>query len=153
MRKRKQIYIAGPLFSEHERKFLEEIAEKLARNVGLDLQKDIFLPHRDAGEIGIHGERREEIFSGDLKFLDNATVVVALLDGPDIDSGTAVELGYAFGHNKEIFGILTDWRRWSRTKQKVENINNMIWGVCGKGKRIYRRIDDKLIEDVRKCLR
>lgn len=151
MEKRKRIYIAGPLFSEHERKFLEEIAEKLAK-AGLDPQKDIFLPHRDAGDIGIHGEGRDETFSSDLKFLDDASVVIALLDGPDVDSGTAVELGYAFARNKEIFGILTDWRRWSPNKQKVENINNMVWGVCGKGERIYQRIDDKFINDLKKVL-
>jgi len=152
MKGKKRIYIAGPLFSEHERKFLEEIAENLARKLGLDPRKDIFLPHRDAGDIGIHGEGRGEVFSIDLKFLDDANIVIALLDGSDVDSGTAVELGYAFARNKEIFGILTDWRRWSPTKQEAENINNMIWGVCGKGKRIFRKIDDKFIDDLRGCL-
>lgn len=152
MTKRKQIYIAGPLFSEHERKFLEEIAEKVAANLGLDPQRDIFLPHRDAGNIGIHGERRDEVFSCDLRFLDDASVVVALLDGPDIDSGTAVELGYAFASNKQIFGILTDWRHWSPDRQRVENINTMIWGVCGRGKRIFQRIDNKFVRDLKRVL-
>lgn len=152
MRKKKQIYVAGPLFSEHERKFLEGITEKLAKKLGLDPLEDIFLPHRDAGDIGLHGERRREIFSSDLEFLEDASVIVALLDGPDVDSGTAVELGYAFARNKDIFGILTDWRCWNRTKQKITKINNMIWGVCGSGKRIFRRIDDELIENVRRCL-
>jgi nucleoside 2-deoxyribosyltransferase len=153
MKKTKRVYIAGPLFSEHERRFLEEIANKVAITLGLDVQEDIFLPHRDAGDIGVHGEGRPEIFSSDLKFLDDATVVLALLDGSDVDSGTAVELGYAFAHNKEIFGILTDWRRWNPVSQKVENINNMIWGVCGRGERIYQSVNDKFIEDLRRCLR
>jgi nucleoside 2-deoxyribosyltransferase len=153
MKKTKRVYIAGPLFSEHERRFLEEIANKVAITLGLDVQEDIFLPHRDAGDIGVHGEGRPEIFSSDLKFLDDATVVLALLDGSDVDSGTAVELGYAFAHNKEIFGILTDWRRWNPVSQKVENINNMIWGICGRGERIYQSVNDKFIEDLRRCLR
>jgi len=152
MKKVKRIYVAGPLFSDHERMFLEEIANRIAIKLGLDAREDIFLPHRDAGDIGIHGEGRPEIFSSDLKFLDDATVVVALLDGPDVDSGTAVELGYAFANNKEIFGILTDWRRWNPISQKVENINNMIWGICGKGDRIYRGLNKRFIEDLRRCL-
>jgi len=28
--------------------------------------------------------------------LDEASIVVAILDGPDVDSGTAIEIGYAF---------------------------------------------------------
>ncbi|MEM2111313.1 MAG: nucleoside 2-deoxyribosyltransferase [Candidatus Bathyarchaeia archaeon] len=152
MKKSKKIYIAGPLFSEHERSFLEEIAHKVATALGLDEQEDIFLPHRDAGDIGVHGEGRPEIFSSDLKSLDNATIVLALLDGSDVDSGTAVELGYAFARNKEIFGILTDWRRWNPISQKVDNINNMIWGVCKRGERIYQGVNEKFLEDLRRCL-
>ena len=37
-----KIYIAGPLFNVHEKKYLEEIAEVLE---GADF--DCFLPHRD----------------------------------------------------------------------------------------------------------
>ena len=151
MEKKKRVYIAGPLFSEHERKFLEDMANNLASNVGLDPKRDIFLPHRDVGEIGIHGKGRKEIFSCDLKFLDNASIIVALLDGPDVDSGTAAELGYAFARNKEIFGILTDWRRWS--KQEVKNLNNMIWGVCGEGKHIFKGVNDRFIRTVKEYLK
>ena len=38
----KKIYIAGPLFNIHEKKYLEEIAELLENN-----GYDCFLPHRD----------------------------------------------------------------------------------------------------------
>ncbi|MCS7185269.1 MAG: nucleoside 2-deoxyribosyltransferase [bacterium] len=123
----------------------------LANKLELDPKKDIFLPHRDTGDIGIHEEGRETAFFSDLKHLDNAKVVVALLDGPDVDSGTALELGYAYAHGKEIFGLLKDWRRWDPNK-KVRNINNMIWGVCGKGKRIYRNIDDEFIRSLKEVL-
>ena len=151
MIKKKLIYIAGPLFSEHERGFLEEITEKIALALGVDPKKDIFLPHRDAGDLGIGGRGREEIFASDIEFLDNAQVIVALLDGPDVDSGTAVELGYAYAQGKEIFGVLTDWRRW-KSNNKVENINNMIWGVCGRGNRIYRKIDSQFIQDLKSAI-
>lgn len=146
----KKIYIAGPLFSEHERNFLVEIVEKLAKVLKLDAHRDFFLPHRDVRKVGDHGERREKVFSSDLKFLDEVKVVVALLDGPDVDSGTAVELGYAFAQNKEIIGLLTDWRCWD--SKGLKKINNMIWGVCGKGKRIFKEMNEDFFEQIKKCL-
>jgi nucleoside 2-deoxyribosyltransferase len=149
----KRIYVAGPLFSEHERTFLELLVKQIAVKLELDPEKDIFLPHRDAGDIGIHGEKRDTVFEADLQFLDNCDLVIALLDGSDVDSGTAVEMGYAYSRGKAVFGILTDWRRWSSPKREVININNMIWGICGKGKRIFREIDDKFIKDVKKALK
>jgi nucleoside 2-deoxyribosyltransferase len=148
---KKLIYLAGPLFSKHERVFLEEIAHKLAIGLDIDEIANIFLPHRDAGDTGIHGKGRNDIFLSDIHYLDEAKVVVALLDGPDIDSGTAVELGYAYAHGKQVFGILTDWRRWT-PNNNVENINNMVWGVCGKGNLIFRDIDQKLLDSIRRAI-
>ena len=153
MNRKKRIYLAGPLFSVHERKFLDELAITLAQKLGLDPRKDIFLPHRDAGDVGIHGEGRKEVFSYDLKSLDDATIVVALLDGPDVDSGTAVELGYAFARGKKVFGILTDRRRWNPLTNEAQNMNNMIWGICGKGKKIYKKVNRELIRDLKEALR
>lgn len=100
----------------------------------------------------MHRKGRVEVFDSDLMYLDGASVVIALLDGPDIDSGTAVEMGYAFAKGKPIFGLLTDRRHWSLSKTEVESINNMIWGVCRNGKRIYKRVDQKLIKNLKKIL-
>jgi nucleoside 2-deoxyribosyltransferase len=36
--------------------------------------------------------------------------VVAVLDGVDVDSGTAAEVGYAFARGKRIFGYRGDFR-------------------------------------------
>jgi nucleoside 2-deoxyribosyltransferase len=143
-----RIYVAGPLFSKHERSFLEELVVTIADKLHLDQEKNFFLPHRDAGDIGVSGSGRENIFGRDLQELKKCDIVIALLDGPDIDSGTAVELGFAYAKRKKIFGILTDWRRWHG--DSVGPINNMIWGICGKGMRIYKDFDDALLEDLKK---
>jgi nucleoside 2-deoxyribosyltransferase len=42
--------------------------------------------------------------------LDNCDVVVAILDGPDADSGTRFEMGYARGRGKRVIGVRTDFR-------------------------------------------
>ncbi len=147
----KRIYVAGPLFSEHERKFLEDLVGNIATKLGLDEKKNFFLPHRDAGDIGITGTGREKVFEEDLHQLENSDVVIALLDGPDIDSGTAAELGIAYAKRKKIFAILTDWRRWDSASLGV--INNMIWGICGKGTRIYRNLDHNFLENLKRALK
>jgi nucleoside 2-deoxyribosyltransferase len=42
--------------------------------------------------------------------LDQADVVVACMDGPDPDSGTAWECGYAYAQGKPIVCYRTDFR-------------------------------------------
>ena len=96
------VYIAGPLFDDHERNYLESIAE-IFETRGYKT----FLPHRDAGVVS--GEYTQEekikIFTTDLNALKQADIVVALLTGRDVDSGTAAEIGYAFANNKKLIGI------------------------------------------------
>lgn len=141
--------MAGPLFSTHERQYLEQLVQRLSKELRLDPDKDFFLPHRDAGDLGVLGKGRDDIFQLDLESVDKCKIVIALLDGPDIDSGTAVELGYAYSRNKEIFGILTDLRKWDGVELRF--VNNMVWGVCQRGKRIYRTVES-LISDLEKLL-
>jgi nucleoside 2-deoxyribosyltransferase len=42
--------------------------------------------------------------------IDAAGAVVAVLDGADVDSGTAAEIGYAFARGKLIVGYRGDFR-------------------------------------------
>ena len=44
------------------------------------------------------------------KGIDAADIVIACLDGVDMDSGTAAEIGYAFAKGKKIFGYRSDFR-------------------------------------------
>jgi nucleoside 2-deoxyribosyltransferase len=131
-----KIYVAGPLFAIHERTFLETIVTDLSRELRLDPHRDFFLPHRDAGDVGIAGRTNDTVFLEDMRHLEGCEIVVALLDGTDVDSGTAVELGYAYAKGKEIFGLLTDFRRWNGLE--IGMINNMIWGICRNGTRIFK---------------
>ena len=146
-----KIYVAGPLFSMYERQFLEDLVNKLAEELDLDIYDDFFLPHRDAGDVGVAGKTRDKVFYDDLRYLESAKVVIALLDGSDVDSGTAVEIGYAYAMKKEIFGLLTDKRKWDNTCSQVIGINNMIWGTLLEGRRIYRSLDS-LAQEVNKTL-
>lgn len=134
--KKSLVYIAGPLFSQADRKFLEIMVSSLARESGLDPRKDFFLPHRDGGELG-KGPKRKGIFKLDIRQVDAAAIVVALLDGQDSDSGTCVELGYAYATGKKIFGLLTDFRAYCTRDLEPHRPNLMVWGVCEEGKTLF----------------
>jgi len=133
----KLVYVAGPLFSQAERSFLELIVDTLARASSFDPVADFFLPHRDGGELG-KGMKRKDIFELDLQQVDSATIVVGLLDGQDVDSGTSIELGYAHAKGKKIFGLLTDFRTYHNTADaEPHRPNLMVWGVCEEGNTLF----------------
>jgi nucleoside 2-deoxyribosyltransferase len=108
-------YIAGPLFDEGERWWIERI-ERLVADAGFET----FLPHRDnppKDETNV-----AEIFANDRRGIDECDVVIASLNGVITDDGTAWELGYAFALGKPIIGLHTDWRR----RFDHETVNLMI---------------------------
>jgi nucleoside 2-deoxyribosyltransferase len=51
-----------------------------------------------------------------------ADAVVAVLDGVDVDTGVAFEMGYAHAIGKPIVGLKTDHRSFS----KLESVNLML---------------------------
>ena len=108
-------YVAGPLFDEGERWFIEKI-DQLVQDAGFDT----FLPHRDnppktAENVG-------EIFINDKGGIDRCQVVVANLNGIMTDDGTAWEMGYAYANNKFIIGLFTDWRARFPNGNEVVNL-------------------------------
>lgn len=124
----RRVYIAGPLFNTHERWYLEQIAVEI-EGIGFAT----FLPHRDAGLIDVWNDTsKAKVFRDDIAALDSCDVCVALLTGPDQDSGTSAELGYMYAQGKPCFGISDDFRY----------LNNMIWGICDDGQRIAKSIEE-----------
>jgi len=116
-----KIYIAGPLFSNAEKRFNEEIDCHL-RNMGFDT----FLPQRQGYEKSqyidkiesegsvtkkeIFAELNASIFSKDIEEIRNCDILLIILDGRVPDEGACVELGFAFALNKKCIGIKTDSR-------------------------------------------
>jgi nucleoside 2-deoxyribosyltransferase len=95
-----KIYLAGPLFNTAERNFNSELT-KLLREKG----HEIWLPQ----EVEQRTLTAKEIFVKDVEGIDWADVVVANMDGPDPDSGTCWECGYAY-RKKPVILFRTDFR-------------------------------------------
>jgi len=104
-----RVYLAGPLFTPYERSFIDECAGRL-RADGID----VFVPHENALAAG--DTSAATIFAKDWQGLSDADAVVAVLDGPMVDDGTACEIGifYALMQSdstkKGIVGLLMDLR-------------------------------------------
>jgi nucleoside 2-deoxyribosyltransferase len=145
------VYLAGPLFSEAERRFNAEATARLEA-AGFE----VYLPQRDTdrgGDIAsslapapfdndqfprlpLSGspEARKlsrTIFERDLESLLAADIVVVVLDGRVPDEGACVELGIAFGSSlhggrkKLLLGLMSD----SRTAFAWTSLNPMVAGA------------------------
>jgi len=113
------VYVAGPLFDEGERWWIEQVEQTVAA-AGFAT----FLPHRDNPDKT--ADNVAEIFDNNVGAIDRASIVVASLNGVTTDDGTAWEVGYAFASNKRIIGLHTDWRR----RFDDEVVNLMIERSC-----------------------
>lgn len=113
-----KIYFAGPLFSEAERMFNEDLTKKLEL-----LGFNVFLPQRDGVEKNKppYGnmepeERRKIMFELDRDQILSCDIFLFILDGRVPDEGACVELGIAYAENylnkkgRKLIGLHTDMR-------------------------------------------
>ncbi|MEM5797713.1 MAG: nucleoside 2-deoxyribosyltransferase [Candidatus Aenigmatarchaeota archaeon] len=106
----KTIFVAGPLFSEGEIWFDKQIVALIEK-----LGFRALWSWRDEKELIKKGELSGKdwtykIYALNKEFLDKSDIVVAVLDGSDVDSGTAWEIGYSIAKGKKVIGIKTDGR-------------------------------------------
>lgn len=104
-----RIYLAGSIFTPYERAFLDDCASRL-RAEGFD----VFVPH-EQGLVGLDATAAA-VFAVDAGGVESADAVLAVLDGPSVDDGTACEIGLFHGlkqrdpERKGVVGLLTDLR-------------------------------------------
>jgi nucleoside 2-deoxyribosyltransferase len=117
-----KIYTAGPLgFSEAGRAFHEGTVIPAIARLGHDVLDPWQLT--DRGKIDAllkmpYGPAKREawrrlnveIGNNNREAIDRCDLVFAVLDGVDVDSGTAAEIGYAFARGKAILGYRGDFR-------------------------------------------
>ncbi len=104
-----RIYLAGSIFTPYERAFLDDCASRL-RAEGFD----VFVPH-EQGLVGLDATAAA-VFAVGAGGVGSADAVLAVLDGPSVDDGTACEIGLFHGlkqrdpARKGVVGLLTDLR-------------------------------------------
>ena len=79
--------------------------------------------------------------------IESVDAVVAVLDGTDVDSGTASEIGFAFACGKPIFGYRGDIRLTGENEATLVNLQVQYWieeSGSGKG-RLVRTLSDLMM--------
>ena len=108
-----RIYLSGPLFSQAEIAWGSRIKELLEADLN---NVEILWPHEIAsGPV-------EQVFRANLQAMNECDLMVAILDGPQVDDGTAWEVGYFFSQGKSIVGLRTDFRRAGEGKESKVNL-------------------------------
>eukprot|EP00047_Mylnosiga_fluctuans_P010680 m.17489 g.17489 ORF g.17489 m.17489 type:complete len:171 (+) comp3249_c0_seq1:147-659(+) len=137
----RRVYLAGPLFNAGERSFLDGVA-KLLRDKGAE----VFVPHEHFCEI--EAIDAKSIFECDVRGVLSANVVLAWLDGAQVDDGTAVEVGIFTrmcvqdpATHRGIVGLSTDLRLARRrglapgdgfnlfVAGAIESVGEIAWSV------------------------
>ncbi len=133
------IYLAGPLFTPYERRFIDECAASL-RADGID----VFVPHEHELAIGTD-VTAEWIFAKDRPGIEGADAMLAILDGPSVDDGTACEIGMFHAlmqhdrSKKGIVGLLTDIRG---ARGESPGVNLFVQGVIEDAGRIVATFEE-----------
>lgn len=147
-----KIYLAGPLgFSELGRAGQEEIIRALT-NLGYEvidpfqlapkeeLERIAALPSLDAQREAWQS-MNSRIGETNRKAIDSCDALVAVLDGVDVDSGTAAEIGYAFARGKPIVGYRGDFRLSADNIGSVVNLQ-VEYFILASGGDIVARVAD-----------
>jgi len=138
-----KIYFAGPLFTTYERDYISTSAAVL-RQAGID----VFVPHEGNDEMVEDGRSRAKmIYDADFAGVAGANAILALLNGAEVDDGTACEIGIFHGlmqtdpTKKGIVGLLDDWRI-KEPDGEGKSTNRVVRGCIEASGAIYNNMDE-----------
>lgn len=138
-----KIYLSAPLFTQVERRWNRMLAGALQERIE---GAEMILPQDFKFSDSFNREEDfPKLFDACLRTLEEADLVVGVLDGPDVDSGTAFELGYAYSLGIPIIGIRTDYRQ-----SQDRGLNLMLSQSCTKLLRAMSFSEDldQLVKDL-----
>src|SRR5262245_45468232 len=150
---RPRVYLAGPLgFSEAGRHFHNGTLVPFVRRLGCDVLDPWTLTDarriRRVQAMPYGRAKREawrrlnlEMGATNRAAIDAAQAVVAVLDGTDVDSGTAAEIGYAFARGKRIVGYRGDFRLSADNEGSTVNLQ-VEYFIRASGGTIVERYED-----------
>lgn len=109
-------YLANGLFSLGDRLVNELVADAVRQTLpGVEL----YVPQENGAinDKAAYADS-EQIASADMASLVKSDFLIAVLDGVEIDSGVAAEIGAFSMLNRPIFALLTDTRQQGRDNMK-----------------------------------
>lgn len=147
------VYVASPLgFSEPGRHYLAEVLHRRLAAAGwtvLDPWADPTGLVAETMALPAGGARRQALVrmsrtigERNRSLLATADAVLAVLDGPDVDSGTAAEVGWAAAQKTPVIGWRSDFRLADHEAQPVNlQVEDF---VLASGGRMVSTLDEAL---------
>ena len=118
------IYFGAPLFSESEIMYNDYVVKEIRHKFGNKVS--VYLPQEN---MSINNKENfassTMIADGDNAYLEDADVLIAVLDGQTTDVGLSAEIGYFYSMKKPIIAIYSDSRQGNVTDKKVEALKDI----------------------------
>ena len=133
------IYLAGPLFSHADQAWHRSTKARIQAEAG----HTVVWPFElfDQAEIAAWGDDAPlRVMEQCRDALAGCSLVVALLDGAQVDDGTAWEIGYAHARGIPVIGVRTDFRSSGDVPGAL--VNAMVHASC----EVIVRSADQLLE-------
>lgn len=146
-------YLASPLgFSESSRHYMDNVLVPALEEVGV-LVVNPWKLTTDAEFAAVstmpEGAKKKRA-RADLYYsvgrrnrvaIDHCDVVIAFLDGQELDAGTVAEVGYAVGRNMTVYGIRTDLRQSGEHGAEWFNLQ-VEYFIEMSGGRMFKSLDE-----------
>lgn len=127
-----RVYVAGPLgFCEPGRHFSAEVLLPALVAEGLEvldpwaggeaLVAALAIDAVDDRRAALH-EANRSVAAANVAMIEACDVVLAVLDGVDVDSGTAAEIGFAAARGKPVIGWRSDLRLTGDNEATLVNL-------------------------------
>jgi nucleoside 2-deoxyribosyltransferase len=150
----RKIYIASPLgFTDAGRLYSTTVLLPAVRAAGFepldpwtvsaDIERVFALDRDDPERAQLLGATNRLVGRRNAEMIRSAAGVLAILDGDDVDSGTAAEIGYAAALPRPIVGLRTDLRTTGDNEATLVNLQ-VEWFVIDSGGRLTTSLDDAL---------
>jgi nucleoside 2-deoxyribosyltransferase len=146
------VYLASPLgFSTEWKSYRDKIKERLTQ-IGCTVldpwEQTYHLAIEEACAIQNWSDRvhafkeiASEIGKANEEMIRSCDVVLGVLDGPELDSGTVSEIGFAAALERKCYGLRTDFRDCGEFDGQPFNLQVLYW-IESSGGRLFRRIEE-----------
>jgi nucleoside 2-deoxyribosyltransferase len=146
------VYLASPLgFSPEWKTYRDKIKQRLAE-IGCRVfdpwDQKFYGAIEEAGAIqewparvAAFKEIAAQIGKANDDMIRSCDVLLGVLDGPELDSGTVSEIGFAAALGKKCYGLRTDFRDCGEFDGLPFNLQVLYWIESGGGK-LFRRISE-----------
>ena len=117
-------YLASPLgFTDAGQEFMKRKLSPMLKNLGLtilnpwdsldftslEIKKILTITNYEERILRLKS-LNNEIAKGNEEMINKSDIMIAVLDGTDVDSGVAAEIGFAYANGKKIIGYRGDFR-------------------------------------------